>query len=188
MGNRKFTSVFEELNGYDTGSNGRRDSRDNRDGRRGNKDNYRNDAYDPKSVSQLRRELEKQERYLAATCNHLNRDGNLNVEVLADQKTVRCRACRSEYSFGIISDRDLREATFVVDSALQQMRAFTGNSQEDRDRAAYLGNTAYEIRQVPDLYGRLVESRSRDGRRRKKRNRNDDFASYRTATEMLNIR
>lgn len=134
------------------------------------------------SVSDLKdqqRKLEKKIKQITIPCPHTKSNGKLCGKFIKGD-LFKCDRCGEVFSFAQVSGQTLKDAVDTCTNVLNQIKAFSQDPKEDADLIKSLGEIAYNLGEVPELYSRTMNID-----RKKKKNRNeddDDFGGYGTLT------
>lgn len=107
-------------------------------------------------ISTLERELQQEKMRIAVKCNHRKKNGELNVESTDRKHVLRCRHCGTKFSIKPFTEQELRDHTFALNSAIQQIRSLS-NKDTDKALIRELGELAENTKAIGRLYGQTVE-------------------------------
>lgn len=131
------------------------------------------------SIEAKRKELERQEKQLVVSCNHKNQKGKLKIEhVYGTDGLFRCKKCGQEFSMDRIDIKKGLNAAEVLNDMIQQIRCLSGDSNKDRETNKQLGELAYNIGEVIDLYDKTIKAVGTKKKKKKEKDNNDSYGSY----------
>ena len=112
-------------------------------------------------------------------CSHTNSNGKLKVEFINGSSRVRCKKCGAEFSFDIISKKELEKSVENVLNAINQIKAMSDNPDKEKSLIVQLGNMAYNLGEFITLYDRTVSRYGKGEHKKKNKNKhNNDFGSF----------
>lgn len=133
-----------------------------------------------KEIQQEEQRLHKKRRALAAACQH--RDGKeIAVDYLKKGKVV-CRLCGSRFTLETYKVEDIKNAAYIIKSALQQVRILA-DPEDDARRITELGRLSADVESVSEIYQRHLErygknQNHKNKEKRKDRYEDDDLGGY----------
>lgn len=130
-------------------------------------------------IEAQRKDLERQEKQLVITCNHKNGKGKLKIEaVYGSDGLFRCKKCGQEFSMDRINTKDGLNAAEILNDMIQQIRCFSGDSNKDREINKQLGELAYNIGEVIELYDKTIKAVGSKKKKKKEKDNSGSFGSY----------
>lgn len=125
------------------------------------------------------RRIQKKRRAIMAACSH--HDGKGFTVDFEKKGAATCRVCGSRFSVRTFKPEEIREATNVVNSALQQVRMIA-DPREDEVIIAELGKLGADVIAVQDIYKRHLDRYSKgnhNGNKNKdKGNKGSSYGGY----------
>jgi hypothetical protein len=131
-----------------------------------------------RELMEQEKKIKKQMKKLPINCPHTSSSGTINGEI-DNANNCRCDRCNTRYNMNPISSQSLDEAVTIVTNAINQIKVFTDNPKEDSATIKLLGETAFNVEDIAELYKGTVIKKS-DKKKKKKKNKNcgQSFGSY----------
>lgn len=121
-----------------------------------------------------KKKLEKEIKRIAVPCSHLNKKGELKVEL--SDGVAKCKKCGLRFGLDQYSSDTVRESVRVVHDVLNQLKVFSDSPDDDNDLIRSLGELDFNLSSIEELYSRMLEEQGR-GKKKKKNNDYDAFGS-----------
>lgn len=131
-------------------------------------------------IADLRKQTEKLERMMRASCSHHNKKGLYLDPTGEAEGEYMCRECGEKFSIAPITAANLGVALETVHNAVQQIRAYADNTN-DAEVIKLLGELDYSMTNlVGPMYKQVILNFK--GGKKKKKNKNkrksDSFGGY----------
>lgn len=117
--------------------------------------------------------IEKKLKMIEVPCSHTKNGGKISGEFMGKgSHDFKCHRCGAEFNFDIIDRNELEDAIRVCYNAINQIKAFSDNPDKDAKVIENLGETAYNLREIPTLYKRVVGDDKGGKKKKHKKNHN----------------
>lgn len=139
---------------------------------------HKNDYFSAmRDLREEEKKIKKKLKQITIPCPHTNHKGKLSGEFIKGD-LFQCKRCGQKFSFTQISSDTLSDAIRVCQNAINQIKAFSDNPQEEESLIRSLGELSYNLGEVGDLYNRVC-SGPKEKKKNKHRNNDDNgFGGY----------
>lgn len=135
-----------------------------------------NDLFETKkSLLEEQKKLQKKIAKIRIPCSHTSAKGKLKVEFIKGT-LCECENCGTKFDFEQIDLKELEDAILVVHNAINQIKAFTNDPDNDRRIITTLGDLDYNLSEIKELYKRATKEFGKG--KKKKKSHDDAFGSY----------
>lgn len=135
-----------------------------------------NDVFETKkSLLEEQKKLQKKIAKIRIPCSHTTAKGKLKVDFI-NGAYCECKNCGTKFDFEQIELKDLEDAILTVHNAINQIKAFTNNPDDDRRIIITLGDLDYNLSEIKELYKRTTKEFGKG--KKNKKSYDDSFGSY----------
>ena len=122
--------------------------------------------------------IQKKLKQIEIPCSHTKSNGKLTVEFIGKHDLCKCKRCGAKFSFATISSETLNDAIKTCYNAINQIKVFSNDPDEEARVIRSLGELSYNLKEIPELYDRVVGKDGKKDKKNKNKKRDDYGANY----------
>lgn len=131
-------------------------------------------------LAEAKKQIKEEQKKLVVECAHQNANGKLKLYPVNDRGDFKCKYCEAVFNMNPKKKEELEKAVNTIHDAIQQIRCFS-DVEEDAKTIKVLGEVDFNLSTSIELYERIVNAFSKNGKKKKKNHNNhnnDSFGSY----------